>query len=765
MTRKRILYILLLISHQLFAQTVQHGPDEVYYATDVVEGRDGRLFLSTTGGVYYTDDDGDSWHRPDHHHNSIYVEPVLAIDKRTGNLYCADADPFIMYSADNGETFSALTFDFPVGDHQTQAMALDGDTLWIGTSKGLLYSSELEWDDNNEPRVISALTGKSVTSLYVEKKLVIAGTSDAGVYLSTDGGVTWGVTSNGLPANFPVTGILVHGTRWYAYGIMGLYYSDDRGASWHARGSSLAASPILDLVAVGDALYACTETYDNVWQLDGGSETWQLIDNGVPVAYGAMKFIWADNDDMLVGGWRGIYKRHSPDLTFAPAYTGITDAFAVDMLDEASDGTLWAIATNTGIYSKVPGEDTFKPFMRDVTYYGCTPLLGDTLAVVTEYRLRFYDVITGTWKGEYPFVNIPFARTFAKAWGGMYLSSMKNGVFKYNGTDTWQPFSTGLSNLAVSNLVYHRGRLLAATDDGLYTRDSDDTQWTRVPFYGNGQATGVRAMLAEGDLILVSGLNNLVYMSRDNGLTWSSVEDLEFSYAASFSSYNGRIYAGGHSDLFVSSPDKSTWKAAGLGVTAVRSVLVVDERLYAGTIERGIWSIPLSRFTREKQVIDISAIPTNPHVGEPFTLQATATSGLPVIFGIIYGPAQIEDDYVATIVRDEEVIFIAEVAGNDTYEPAILHIKFTPMNILGIEDEADGAFAVYPVPAQSQLFVKGPAGGEASVKLLDGQGRTWLSKNFVEQTELQVSDLAAGLYMVMVERKGRAPVCKRIVKK
>jgi len=386
--------------------------------------------------------------------------------------------------------------------------------------------------------------------------------------------------------SFPVRGMLAHDDGWYTYGSQGLFYSQDAGDHWLQQGNGITAATIHDLVAVGDALYAVTDSYDNVWLLEAGNETWQLIDDGVPVAYGAMEFIWADDDDILIGGWRGIYKRHSPETAFVPAYDGITDAFAVRTLNVASDGTLWAIASNTGIYRMAPGETTFAPFMRDVANYGVTPLIGDTLAIVNDYRLRFYDVITGEWKGEYTHVNVPLPRVFAKAWGGMYLGTLHDGVFKYNGTDTWQSFSNGLDNLTVVDLLYHHGRMLVATDDGLYSRGADDNEWTPIPFYGNNQPTGVRALFVEGDVMVVAGLSNDHYLTVDNGTTWTWLKDLHGHFVNAFTSNNGRVYAATIPDFFVSSVDKLSWTPAALAVNAVFSLLAANDRIYVGTVER-----------------------------------------------------------------------------------------------------------------------------------------------------------------------------------
>src|SRR5690349_15426426 len=86
-----LVVVLSSITFTAIAQDlVQHGPDEVYYSWDIVQGRNGRLFLSATGGLYYSDNRGDSWRAVDNPINDIYFDPHLAVDKRNGNLYVSN---------------------------------------------------------------------------------------------------------------------------------------------------------------------------------------------------------------------------------------------------------------------------------------------------------------------------------------------------------------------------------------------------------------------------------------------------------------------------------------------------------------------------------------------------------------------------------------------------------------------------------------------------------------------------------------------------
>ncbi|MGC3947696.1 MAG: T9SS type A sorting domain-containing protein [Chryseolinea sp.] len=734
-----------LTTARLTAQDrIQHGPNEVFLARDIIEDRNGRLYLSTSGGLYYSDNAGDEWHLVDHYLNSVDLEPLMTIDKRTGALYLADNHD-ILHSTDNAKNFTVTTYTFPVGDVGTQSFAVDGDTLWVGTNRGLLYF--LSNESPTKYHSIDALKDKGVISLYVDDRDIIAATNDSGLYLSRNGGIDWSPINNGLPAVFYARGLHIQEPEdiWYTYGSEGLFISTNHGASWQPKGNGMTEFFIFDIAVKGNEIYAVSDTDDALWHLAEGSDTWQLIEDFSP-ARSNLWCVWAKGDEVIVGGYRGLYKKKSPAEAFVQSNKGITDAFAVTTLNQASDGTIWATASKTGIYSMAPGETMFTPFEQNNEGYGDTPLLHDSLVITSNHIVRFYDVIGHQWLGEIPCANVPFVRTFVKASGDMYLSDEEYGIFKYNGTDTWQTFNDGLADLRIVKMQAHRGRLYAATREGFYSRGHADAEWKRIAFDSLRNNVGVNTFYIADDIMIISGLNSRCYSSANDGSTWRRIASLTGMKVSAFTSHNARIYAAGVSDLFVSE-DKSSWKPAALAPTEAVSLLAANDRIYVGTIRRGIWSVPESRFFRIDQSIDISKIPTDVNLGEPVTLEATATSGLPVTFTVFNGPAELSGN-ILTIKGDARVTIEASVEGNDAYSPARKLIVFEPGNITATEDFNAESIAIYPVPASSILHVSGAS--SARLSMIDVHGRILLTQEINGETEVDISRLSPGVYVLMI---------------
>ncbi|QMU31040.1 hypothetical protein [Adhaeribacter radiodurans] len=87
------------------------------------------------------------------------------------------------------------------------------------------------------------------------------------------------------------------------------------------------------------------------------------------------------------------------------------------------------------------------------------------------------------------------------------------------------------------------------------------------------------------------------------------------------------------------------------------------------------WVVKLDRFITKNQTITFPPI-TNKTLGQaPFTLSATASSGLPVSFQVMSGPATINKNII-TLTAAGTVKVKAFVLGTDTYRPAEAIVSF-----------------------------------------------------------------------------------------
>jgi photosystem II stability/assembly factor-like uncharacterized protein len=131
-----------------------------------------------------------------------------------------------------------------------------GKKLYAATDQGLFVSTNggLNWQHVGS-------SGSSATNLPIDSSTTFAfdinnpsviyvGTAQHGVYASTDGGASWTLASDGLPANIPVNGLSFDADQhqlWAATSV-GVYRSDNRGTSWRSFNTGFPPNVVIHTV-------------------------------------------------------------------------------------------------------------------------------------------------------------------------------------------------------------------------------------------------------------------------------------------------------------------------------------------------------------------------------------------------------------------------------------------------------------------------------------------------------------------------------------
>ncbi|MEI9918293.1 MAG: T9SS type A sorting domain-containing protein [Bacteroidota bacterium] len=147
--------------------------------------------------------------------------------------------------------------------------------------------------------------------------------------------------------------------------------------------------------------------------------------------------------------------------------------------------------------------------------------------------------------------------------------------------------------------------------------------------------------------------------------------------------------------------------------------------------------------------------------GNPFTLSAKASSGLPVTFEIVAGPATVSDSTV-TITGAGGVTVKALQKGNDIYNAAEAVQIFTIDLFTGLNDSMD-AVIISPNPATNTLFIQAPSSFK-SISLKDMLGRDAITKDITRgETTIDVGNLPRGLYIVRLKASDQSTVTRKII--
>ena len=220
------------------------------------------------------------------------------------------------------------------------------------------------------------------------------------------------------------------------------------------------------------------------------------------------------------------------------------------------DGATWNAATPTGIPADIA---IWSVVMIDTTLFaGTTGNIFKSL----DYGNTWTEVNSG----------IPAEARITSIVEGMdavFAGSTGNGIFKTtNGGANWTEINSGLINTQICQLTVMDTKLLAVTLGGVFESDNDGVSWAaNTPSIEN-----VNCFVVVNDQLIAGTDDNGIYLSGDNGVTWTS--------------------------LSAGIPDN----------TRIWSLSVNNNGIFAGT-DKGVWKLPLSEIPTE--VKNITGLPKN----------------------------------------------------------------------------------------------------------------------------------------------------------
>ncbi len=165
------------------------------------------------------------------------------------------------------------------------------------------------------------------------------------------------------------------------------------------------------------------------------------------------------------------------------------------------------------------------------------------------------------------------------------------------------------------------------------------------------------------------------------------------------------------------------------------------------------WTVNVA-FPKEEQAITFNAIENQFLESGAFALSATASSGLPVAFEILDGPASIAGNTL-TMTATGQVTVKATQPGDATYAAAPpVEQSFEIILITGVPEQRGPQFKFYPNPVDRTLVVV-PNGSDNQLSLQDVQGRTVTTRESKsnDAIELDVSYLPMGMYVLKLSNE------------
>jgi|GEM_PF-3484794 len=408
---------------------------------------------------------------------------------------------------------------------------------------------------------------EGIVFAWAEKdNFLFAGTSNFGMYRSSDNGNTWQQINNGLTTApqgmLAIKDIIVVGNDIFiTYGENGIYKSSDNGNTWQFSGNgTLFYSdpqygdfyvPFLTLEYYNNTIYAGGDWNFGVWKSEDNGNNWVIT------SYDTNNITTVD--DLLV----------KDNVIFASSEYG-------DIYRSLDNGITWtSISANLDItkYSKKLFSVDNSIFLANHGGIYKTDDLGETWIRADKYIMLQQINISGILKHN----------------GNYFVGSFTSGVFKTEDNfNTWQSKNNGL--LPVNDVMedflrniksFEDTHLFAynyiSTDDGeswsisTAPENSVDNKWVRL-----------------GSDIFTVDTYTGVYKSSDNGVSWNKTDNLNVPAYYTLNTDGTKLFLTTHSTTLglLYSTDGVSWSQAnfaGLAVMNINSFIILNG-VYIATI-------------------------------------------------------------------------------------------------------------------------------------------------------------------------------------
>ena len=398
----------------------------------------------------------------------------------------------------------------------------------------------------------------SATCFAVSGVNVFAGTSEGGVFLSTDRGTSWTQVKSGL-TSLNVQSLAVNGTNLFAgTADNGVFRSTDNGKSWTQ--TNLTIARVTALVLSGSNLFAGAGWASIYLSTDNGA-SWTVDTSGIGYAFVAV--LGASGTNIFAG-------------------TGGHSGGKGGMFLSASNGTGW---TSIGLTNH---------WVTALTVFGPNLFVGTADSGVfrsTDSGTSWTAASTGLTNTDIRAVAVSGTNLFAGTYGGGVFLSTNNG-------SSWTEANSGLITKDVYSLCVSGTNLLAGTGCGVFMSTDNGSSWSFVHDLGGSCGGYVSALSVRGAELFAgafwgggrstSPFFECLFHSTDNGDSW--VPQMSHDVKA-IVVLGSDVFVGGEEGVFRSTTSGTSWTAADTGLTSTRiqALAASGTNLFAGTIDSGVY--------------------------------------------------------------------------------------------------------------------------------------------------------------------------------
>ncbi|MBA4378990.1 MAG: hypothetical protein C0395_10140 [Gemmatimonas sp.] len=585
----------------------------------------GTLLAGTeSGGLYRSEDGGDSWTQADpslawpccnYSLNTLAAgDQAVYVGTWGGGVWRSDDDGLTWYA-----TGTIPGDDYPIV--RALAVCHYGDVVFAGGNFGVVRSDDggATWVEDED-----GLPGEWVRSLAL-RGLDLFAQFDGAVYRRDPQTGLWSLFEDGLLAPWGQESLTVTPETVLLAGHEGgVYHLDCDDQQWTPLNDDLWYDNVNAVVQVDRVLFAGTMG-EAVFRRDPATRAWAWRGDGI--WNGDVRAMTARGLTPYAGTYgAGVFRFDPAADVWSEAVSGMASPFVRDIV--VSGGVVYAGMFGGGIAVSADQGDTWLPTVDAVMN-----------VFVHELEADAGGVCAGTWNGvwrtedqgaNWQAVGLQGEGIFSLDCieGRHYAGTYGGAVWHWaEGDEAWTQLGSGLPSACVQGVVLLEGVYYAALGGaGVYALPEGNAVWTDS---GAGlPGPDCWSLAASGGNLFVAVGNDGVWRWNAPAGAWEATA-LDGGWILRLADLDGLLAAGTWGALWTSADGGQTWQDAGSGLTpwlAVQAIASGDGRGYVGLDGGGVF-----RTTSATPVAE----------PEPFPSAASPADGLTVRPNPLRGEAQI----------------------------------------------------------------------------------------------------------------------------
>jgi photosystem II stability/assembly factor-like uncharacterized protein len=434
-------------------------------------------------------------------------------------------------------------------------------------------TSPMQWVRTNGP-----YAGVTVYDLAMVNDSTVIASTGSGMYRSTTTGRSWNKTDSGIPINSVVEALAVGGTDVYAKTGDAIFLSENNGISW----KEISNKPPINTLVIGviatnkNQFFAATD--NDIFLSENKGEDWISIAAGlkdtiITAIAIAGDYIFAALHDI------GIFKSSDMGKTWVMADSGISESIIIVDDFAVIDSTIFALLDNRGIFLSSDYGKTWSGInsgLPDSTIFTLAAVGGNLFAQPQGNR-TFFSTNNGTSWTE---ANTDMAPGCFAGQKDIVFAGREGVFLSTNKGKDWIERDSGISG-STAFLSTNKKNLFAFAGayGSLFLTANEGQDWARI----NNK---VSAMALNDTNIFIAKRDSGVFVSVDNGSTWTSKNSGLVNLAVRFIAADGpNLLMSADKDLIFSNDNATSWKSINSGIPAsfgCWAIGIHGNDLYAG---------------------------------------------------------------------------------------------------------------------------------------------------------------------------------------